>query len=540
MLRKREVIGWLILALTLTWPLALWGTDEKIEEPKTPIARIEVQPARVEWVPQVDHQSLILTVAGPGDLYIRQEFNNGQAPSLSLLDAKGDNLPDGIYAYELRVVPRTAGIHAAAGELRKESRLQERTLVQSGYVSVRDGAFVNPDLNRSKPAGPAKPSSGPSPQPVGAKSVTTGYACIGTSCGPGDDNLPVLRLKDSLTRITFDDVPDGISYDRNWAIQANDSIGGSDRFFIWDLDALSKPFSIEGNTPENSLYVRNNGNVGLGTSTPAARLEVSGGEVRFPPGAGAAGFTHFNYSGDGKNYIRGTTIIADNAGNVGIGTASPTKKLVVKSNTANGDVFLVQRSQADSQTIMRLFETTSGAGLISLFDDAGNEDTRVSGTGGHSFVAGTMGLNCNSPGGFDFSIKSGVNSNTACNTGTCSQINAGSTTFTACSSRTIKENLQPVRVPDILEKIAAIDVYKYDFIEGPKDRLGLMAEDFHQVFKHGSDKMLNGQDVEMALWLAVKELTARNKELTAQNKEISTQLSNLEALLAAESGNAAK
>jgi hypothetical protein len=54
-------------------------------------------------------------------------------------------------------------------------------------------------------------------------------------------------------------------------------------------------------------------------------------------------------------------------------------------------------------------------------------------------------------------------------------------------------------------------VFAYDFIDGPKDKIGLMAEDFHTVFGRGSDKLINGQEVEMALWLAVQELTAENK-----------------------------
>ena len=40
-----------------------------------------------------------------------------------------------------------------------------------------------------------------------------------------------------------------------------------------------------------------------------------------------------------------------------------------------------------------------------------------------------------------------------------------------------------------LKKIAAVNVYTYDFIDGPKDKLGLMAEDFHQVFGRGSDNL---------------------------------------------------
>jgi hypothetical protein len=75
----------------------------------------------------------------------------------------------------------------------------------------------------------------------------------------------------------------------------------------------------------------------------------------------------------------------------------------------------------------------------------------------------------------------------------------GSTTFTASSSRTIKENLAPVQVPSILDKISGVNVYNYDLIEGPKDKIGLMAEDFHAIFGRGSDKEINGQEVEMAL-----------------------------------------
>jgi hypothetical protein len=95
-------------------------------------------------------------------------------------------------------------------------------------------------------------------------------------------------------------------------------------------------------------------------------------------------------------------------------------------------------------------------------------------------------------------------------------IDAGSTIFTASSSRSIKQNLAPVQIANILDKISQVEVYNYDFINGPKDKIGLMAEDFHTVFGRGSDKEINGQEVEMALWLAVQELTGRIAELEAR------------------------
>jgi hypothetical protein len=92
------------------------------------------------------------------------------------------------------------------------------------------------------------------------------------------------------------------------------------------------------------------GNVGIGTSAPGAKLQVLG----LAPG-GTAAFTgttfssHFNFNGDGTEdtYIRGgkassrviigdvnagTTLLGLGAGNVGVGTATPSSKLHVQGS----------------------------------------------------------------------------------------------------------------------------------------------------------------------------------------------------------------
>jgi hypothetical protein len=90
-------------------------------------------------------------------------------------------------------------------------------------------------------------------------------------------------------------------------------------------------------TAGNSLFhVHSNGNVGIGTVTPTARLEVASGEVRLPGGGGSS--THFNYTGDNKNYIRGSTIIGDQNGNtVSIGQGGSALTRIVKA-TVTADV----------------------------------------------------------------------------------------------------------------------------------------------------------------------------------------------------------
>ena len=54
--------------------------------------------------------------------------------------------------------------------------------------------------------------------------------------------------------------------------------------------------------------------------------------------------------------------------------------------------------------------------------------------------------------------------------------------------------------------------------------MGLIAEDFHTVFGRGDEKYINGQEVQMALWLAVQQLTEKNKELTDRLSTLEKQL----------------
>lgn len=265
---------------------------------------------------------------------------------------------------------------------------------------------------------------------------------------------------------------------------------------------------------QDAIVVTPGGFVGIGTSSPACTLHVAAGEVRFPPASDGAGFTHFNLGSPSKNFIRGTTIIADNGGSVGVGTATPFGKFHVGS----GEVVFPP--------------AVNGLGYTHFNHGSGNY---IRGTTMIADNGGKVAIGCVNP---TTTLALGVGNGATCGTGTYSTINAGDTNFIGSSSRTIKENLSPVEVPEILERIAAIDVYTYDFIDGRKDVMGLMAEDFHGIFGRGSEKTISGQEVDMALWLAVQQLAAGNKELVARNQELVERLAALEARIAAQAPTA--
>lgn len=249
--------------------------------------------------------------------------------------------------------------------------------------------------------------------------------------------------------------------------------------FVWAAILMCIP--VVAAHAQGTLFVEGD-NVGIGTSTPAARLDI------LPSG--------------------GTTI-----------------ELRVKNDAVNTDVISVLQS-GTSDRIFRIYEAPTGEGVFSVYAANGSENLRFTGQAG-----GRLGVGCAQ--GIHSDIVLNAAGGGSCGSGTESAINAGQTQFTVTSSRSIKTNITPVQVDDILEKVSQVGVYEYDFISGAEDNLGLMAEDFHQVFGRGSDKLLNGQEVTMALWLAVRELTTRTEELARQNETLSSQ--NEELRLAVES-----
>jgi len=74
-------------------------------EDKNNLAAIRGSGSSVRWDVAAPYSSLTMTVSAPDGRVFRKEFRGGTSPEFTLIDNKGERLPDGQYTYELRLTP---------------------------------------------------------------------------------------------------------------------------------------------------------------------------------------------------------------------------------------------------------------------------------------------------------------------------------------------------------------------------------------------------------------------------------------------------
>ena len=190
---------------------------------------------------------------------------------------------------------------------------------------------------------------------------------------------------------------------RRWAI----GVGTLDELFFYDATGTQTPFTIEAGASVNSLYVNSSGNIGIGTTSPGAKLHVLG-VAAAPPTSGSTGtdiFRIVNGGGDGlafgsypnspfgswiqSNYLSDWSayhyplVLQPLGGNVGIGTTGPVELLHLGSHTGNATPRVAIKLDNSGYGAPAAWHTNSNGDKLILWDNNVDAETRI-GFGGTS------------------------------------------------------------------------------------------------------------------------------------------------------------
>ncbi|MHC4617680.1 MAG: hypothetical protein ACYTEQ_07990, partial [Planctomycetota bacterium] len=339
-----------VLALSLSAPVAAQG----------PVAAVSITPSEITWTSLAENDGAILTISGPDGFYLQQAYDAGAVPAFGSTDGAGNTRPDGVYTYELVLIPADVEYLKVDETQRGLTKDATEALVQSGSFAVLGGSFVTQDETEGTATERTvtKKSTEEGTNSISSENVSAqdilhlddviidGSLCVGFDCVNGESfGFDTIRLKENNLRIKFQ-------------ITANDSSnGGANKFSIDDIDGGKTPFTIEAGAPSHSLYVEDYGRVGLGTSTPAVELHIATGDtptVRLDQD-GSSGWAaqRWDVAGNETNFfIRDVTngsklpfrirpnaptnsIYIENDGQIGMGTSSPAYSVELETTGEN-------------------------------------------------------------------------------------------------------------------------------------------------------------------------------------------------------------
>jgi hypothetical protein len=283
----------------------------------------------------------------------------------------------------------------------------------------------------------------------------------------------------------------------------------------------------------NVTLCTTSGNVGIGTALPAAKLQVVGSfrqtgataPFEWTVNSGAADFYKLNAVGYADNLI-----VANSSGNVGIGTSSPSAKLNVVGGTtsalivAGGSGSTIRNTASAGSswfvgTNVDSYILHNESNTPMLFTTNGSERMRIDSSG--NLLVGTTNTSATAGVGMKFIfsvdaaspvIKSVVTDGSGAystynlystNAGayrffvtTAGAINATSITITAISDQRLKENVRDIDTG--LDAIMALKPRLFDWKEGKgqdkKDVAGFIAQEFETVFPECVGTSIAGAD----------------------------------------------
>ncbi len=173
--------------------------------------------------------------------------------------------------------------------------------------------------------------------------------------------------------------------------------GGTANIRTWEMRAvgvageglLFRQVNDANNSYTNRMIIDTNGDVGIGTINPAARLDVKAGHIRLDAGYSLQWDNSHERieQSDGhlEFFVNNTEGMTLDTNGLGIGTTSPQGRLNIKASTSNGSTaFLLQNSSGNNNTVIYDNGTIVAAGAGRFL-------------GGGYFTGGNVGIGTTSP-----------------------------------------------------------------------------------------------------------------------------------------------
>jgi hypothetical protein len=325
-----------------------------------------------------------------------------------------------------------------------------------------------------------------------------------------------------------------------------------------------------GSSATERMRIDTSGNVGIGTTSPGAKLDVNGTAYLRNTVYLGSSVTQTIAADSTTLYLRGTAVAfqdasatttkmyIDSSGNVGIGTASPGAKLDVQAATnatarvkasSSGYALLEIDAASASQSILRfLANGTESARITSPVNEAANQLTFSTGTGstermridtsGNLLVGTTTSLI-----GTTFRSSAGVSTYRPTSTssdgihhfysdiggsGSLKSYIEADGSYLNVSDIQFKTNITPAR--SYLQDLLKVNIVNYSWKddEQAERKLGVIAQQVEEVFPSlvktvtankqtgETQKMLPQEVFIVMLITAVQELSAKNDALDAR------------------------
>jgi hypothetical protein len=490
------------------------------EEPvNNPVAEVFIGPAGIEFSPKVGYKELVITLSFPGGFVASQTFTAGVAPRIELNERLGAAIEDGIYTYELRVVPNVSGVDRENNLNLGPAKMEP--MVQGGSFRVVKGSIV-PKLEEPGDIVNISPNDDglSSAQDIcyADDLIVDGSLCVGTDCTCNYSfGFDTLVFKENNLRVFFDDTSVSASFPRNdWRIVINDSTnGGAEYFGVEDSTAGRRVFTLEAGAPAHSLFVDDGGRVGLGTSTPVVDLHIKSGNtptMRLEQD-GSSGFTPqtWDVAGNEANFFvrdatNGSTLpfkikpgapnnvlYLNNDGRVGQGTTSPAFRFHQITDSSTNAQVVVERTSG-AQTLLA---ATAGLGFIAT---KSNHPLRFSAN--DQFV-----MDLNPPGAAnDLEMANGARCTSA-------------GVWTDASSRELKENIASLKTEDAIKTLAGLEPVTYNYKRQQGEQyVGFIAEDVPELVAVNDRKGLAPMDIVAVLTKVVQQQQEALKSEKTQNR----------------------